>query len=171
MFKTFISTTGRPYTQILELPHRKHVHLFFILPHKQPHWLVSTPISRTTKFKLNYSHYLILRHRETNELKFYYASYNNACVLGQSTIISNKPAFDSFVTCLIETDPLEQSLHARSDAKWQFESVPATTFFPLSLTGIPHRLSNWWRYTSSYSTQSKHIHLTAQCASFYTIWW
>lgn len=80
----------------------------FFYPHTHTNvtdWsLLLLPVfkSQTIHFKLNYSHQLILRHKETNELRIFHASYNNACVLDHPTKVTRH--LDSFLGELTEAN-------------------------------------------------------------------
>lgn len=65
------------------------------------------PVSekQSTRFKVNFSHHLVLRHSETNTLRFFHVSINNACVLETSVQINNQPDFDKFFTTVHQSDP------------------------------------------------------------------
>lgn len=55
---------------------------------------------RSTCFKVNFSYHLVLRHSETNTLRFFQASINNACVLElQFKSITNQTSTNSSRQC------------------------------------------------------------------------
>ncbi|BFZ20032.1 hypothetical protein BsWGS_23071 [Bradybaena similaris] len=92
---------------------------------------------QTCRFKVNFSHHLILRHSETNTLRFFHASMNNASVLKTPVLINHQPDFESFLTTVHESDPLSFALLSRPDTKWVVESVPSTSFYFYHLTDHP----------------------------------
>ncbi|BFZ06709.1 hypothetical protein BsWGS_09748 [Bradybaena similaris] len=92
---------------------------------------------QTARFKINYSHHLVLRQQETKELRFYHASYNNACVLEKPVLIGNKSDFAAFVDELKQTEPLSIAFLVRENTKWQLESLAATSFFLYHLNEFP----------------------------------
>ncbi|BFZ03070.1 hypothetical protein BsWGS_06109 [Bradybaena similaris] len=93
--------------------------------------------TQTCRFKVNYSRHLVLRHQETQELRFYHASYNNACVLDKPVLINNKTDFDAFVADLKNIEPLSIATMARPDTKHFLETFPGTTLYFYHLNEYP----------------------------------
>ena len=92
---------------------------------------------QTKRFKINYSHHTVLRHRETNELRFHHASVNNATVLEFPELIENDADFDCFISDLNETEPLTIASLSRPDTKYSVEAVPATSFYVYHIIDHP----------------------------------
>jgi transposase-like protein len=84
---------------------------------------------QTKRFKINYSHHTILRHRETHDLRFFHASSNNSCVLTVPKLINNRKDFDAFLSHLHESDILNFTQHNRPNTKYVVEAIPATSFY------------------------------------------
>jgi hypothetical protein len=92
---------------------------------------------QTKRFKINYSHHTILRHRETHDLRFFHASANNSCVLTVPTLINNRKDFDAFLSHLHESDILNIAHNNRPNTKYVVESIPATSFYIYHIQEYP----------------------------------
>ena len=60
-----------------------------------------------TRFKLNYSFGYVLRNIDTDELRYYYSSSNNAQVLDAAVTISNSNELEDFLRKIAAEDFLE----------------------------------------------------------------
>ena len=85
--------------------------------------------TQTKRFKINYSHHLILRHKDTHELRFFHASVNNGKVLDTPLLINNRTDFDRFLETFRDTGLLDTALHNRPNTEYTIETVPATSFY------------------------------------------
>ena len=85
--------------------------------------------TQTKRFKINYSHNLILRHKDTQELRFFHASVNNGKVLDTPLLINNRTDFDRFLETLRNTSLLDTALHNRPNTEYTVEAIPATSFY------------------------------------------
>ena len=92
---------------------------------------------QTKRYKINYSHHLILRHKETNELRFFHSSVNNATALDTPRLINNIHDFHSFIEHLNETDILDIGLQNRPNTNYHVEAIPATSFYIYHLNDYP----------------------------------
>ena len=93
--------------------------------------------TQTKRFKINYSHHLILRHKETQELRFFHASDNNAHVLDYPLLVNNRDDFETFLATLRETNILDTALHNIPNTEYTVETVPATSFYLYHLNAFP----------------------------------
>lgn len=96
-----------------------------------------TPIYQRQRhpFSINLSHHLILRHKETDELRFFHASSNNAGVLPSPVLIACKDDLYAFLSLLSESDILDTACQSRPNTKYSVELVPATSFYLYHLPG------------------------------------
>jgi uncharacterized C2H2 Zn-finger protein len=92
---------------------------------------------QTKRFKINYSHHTILKHKETGEYRFFHSSNNNACVLELPKLIHNRQDFKEFLDHLNNADILNYAQHTRPNTKYMVEVIPATTFFLYHLNEYP----------------------------------
>jgi uncharacterized C2H2 Zn-finger protein len=92
---------------------------------------------QTKRFKINYSHHTILKHKETGEYRFFHSSNNNACVLELPKLIHNRQDFKDFLHHLNNADILNYAQHTRPNTKYAVEVIPATTFFLYHLNEYP----------------------------------
>ena len=93
--------------------------------------------TQTKRFKINYSHHILLRHKETHALRFFHASLNNAEVLDTPLLINNRTDFDRFLETLRNTSILDTALHNRPNTEYTVETVPATSFYLYHLNAFP----------------------------------
>ena len=63
--------------------------------------------NQTARFKINASLGFILRHIETEELRYYHSSQNQGCMLEAPHLISGQEDFDGFVKDIMQEDVLE----------------------------------------------------------------
>ena len=99
----------------------------------QPDWLqVLSPFfhQQQYRFRVNFSHGVILRNRETEEFRFFHSCLNNAAVLEQPVYIHNQGSFENFVNNTVKPHNIADYATAeRPNSKWQFHSVVNTTFY------------------------------------------
>ncbi|XP_059173677.1 uncharacterized protein LOC131954161 [Physella acuta] len=93
--------------------------------------------TQTKRFKINYSHHTILKHKETGEYRFFHSSNNNACVLELPKLINNRVDFKDFLEHLNTSDILNYAQHNRPNTKYAVEIIPATTFYLYHLNEFP----------------------------------
>ena len=80
------------------------------------------------RFKINFSHFLILEHKETGEFSFFHASANNNAVLERHRLISDKKGFLDFLQSLKHHDLLEH-VKQRPSTKFAVVCIPSTSFY------------------------------------------
>lgn len=85
--------------------------------------------SQLNRFKINYSHQIILHNHETTELQFYHASFNNAPVLDMPRSISVKQDFDHFIKDVQASYPLKYAFKTRPNTKWEVEMISYTCLY------------------------------------------
>ena len=73
---------------------------------------------QTVRFRINASFGFILRHIETEELRYYHSSHNQGRLLDVPPTITNQEDFDDFVESLMQEDILEWAKQQRQDTKW-----------------------------------------------------
>ena len=81
-----------------------------------------------TRFKINYSLAYILKNIETEELRYFYASYNNHLMLKTALLISNRQELLDFLNSIAEENFIESI--TRPDTKWkivQISKSPSTS--------------------------------------------
>ena len=83
-----------------------------------------------TRFKLNYSFGYVLRNIDTDELRYYQPSSNNAQVLDSmdtAVTISNSNELEEFLRKIAAEDFLES--FNRPDAKWKLLQITNLVFY------------------------------------------
>ena len=86
-------------------------------------------------FTINYSFGYVLRHKETGQLRYFYASTNNTRVLQQPHRVDSRAALTALQTTVSKTDPLEWAQQQRPTTRWAVELLTNALFFV-------HRLPN-----------------------------
>jgi hypothetical protein len=66
--------------------------------------------TQTKRFKINYSHHLILKHKITGKYRFFHASLKISNILDRPVLISNPYDFADFVEQLNNSDILDYAL-------------------------------------------------------------
>ena len=79
------------------------------------------------RFKINYSLAYVLRNIETNELRYFHASYNNHLMLETALLISNRQELLDFLNSIAEESFLENI--TRPDTKWKIIQISKLTFY------------------------------------------
>ena len=109
-------------------------------PNHTPDWeetLMPIFHAQNKHFKINLSHSFILQHRESQKVRFFHASQNNARVFDHPRIINNQKDFYYFLSDLQETDIVEHAKQHRPDSKWGVHSVTSTSFYINPLHDFP----------------------------------
>ena len=88
-----------------------------------------------TRFKLNYSCGYVLRNVDTDELRYYHPSSNNAQVLDAAVTISNSKKLEEFLRKIAAEDFLEN--FNRPDAKWKLLQITTLAFYLNHLADAP----------------------------------
>jgi hypothetical protein len=112
---------------------------FICEPLSVPQWeseLSDLFTSQRSRFKINYSHSFVLRHKETGEVSFFHASNNNHAALDKPFQVNNKADFQSFLSQLQNQDMLEQVQMERPDSKYAVDSIASTSFYVNHLTNF-----------------------------------
>ncbi|KAL8562363.1 hypothetical protein ACOMHN_066077 [Nucella lapillus] len=114
----------------------------FQWPHFQtnPGWKVAlTPLflEQTFKFKINWSHSLVLRHVDTGEYRFFHACQNNARALEFPRLIGSREGFDGLLKDVLNEDVLEYARQHGPNTKWRVYGIPSTTFYATPLEDYP----------------------------------
>jgi len=86
-------------------------------------------VPQTTSFKINYSYGFVLRNTETQELRYFHASYNNARVLDSAMTVTSVNEFDQFLERVEQTDLLEYARLQRENSKWFVLNVSNVSFY------------------------------------------
>ena len=89
------------------------------------------------RFKINFSHSLILEHKETGEFSFFHASANNNAVLERPRLISDKKGFLVFVQSLKHHDLLEHVKQQRPSTKFAVVCILSTSFYFYHMRDFP----------------------------------
>ena len=88
-----------------------------------------------TRFKINYSLAYILKNIETEELRYFYASYNNHLMLKTALLISNRQELLDFLNSIAEENFIESI--TRPDTKWKIVQISNITFYVNHLQDAP----------------------------------
>ena len=86
-------------------------------------------------FKIHYSLAYILKNIETEELKYYHSSYNNAQMLDTALLISNRKDLMDFLNVLAQESFCDGM--SRPDTKWKIVQISNITFYANSLKDAP----------------------------------
>ena len=87
------------------------------------------------RFKINYSLAYVLRNIETNELRYFHASYNNHLMLETALLISNRQELLDFLNSIEEESFIENI--TRPDTKWKIIQILNLTFYINHLQDAP----------------------------------
>ena len=88
-------------------------------------------------FRINYSFGYILRHKDTEQLRYFYGSTNNARVLDEPRHLDSRTALSALLTDVSAQDPLAWAQHQRPNTKWAVEMVTNVVFFVHKLPTQP----------------------------------
>ena len=88
-----------------------------------------------TRFKLNYSFEYVLRNIDTDELRYYHPSSNNAQVLDTAVTISNSNELEEFLRNIAAEDFLEN--FNRPNTKWKLLQITNLVFYLNHLADAP----------------------------------
>ena len=83
------------------------------------------------RFKINYSLAYILKNIQTEELRYYHSSYNNAQMLDTALLISNRKDLMDFLNALAK-ESFYDGL-SRPDTKWKIVQISNITFYANNL--------------------------------------
>ena len=87
------------------------------------------------RFKINYSLAYVLRNIETNEIRYFHASYNNHLMLETALLISNRQELLDFLNFIAEESFIENI--TRPDTKWKIIQVSNLIFYINHLQDAP----------------------------------
>ena len=107
---------------------------------EEPNWreeLVEMYKQQKRRFKINASHGLILRHKESGEIQLFHPSVNNHAVFTRPRVVHNRRDFERFVDDLHETDILEHARQDRPNTKWEPVGVSCTSFMISTMNDFP----------------------------------
>ena len=105
-----------------------------------PDWdsdLLSLFEEQTKRFKINFSHSFLLRHKESGKLTFFHASVNNHSALETPRLIQSKQDFLSFLEEINDQDILTHVRKERPNSHYSVEKVMATSFYVYHLSDFP----------------------------------
>ena len=88
-------------------------------------------------FKIKYSLAYILKNIETDELRYFHASYNNHLMLETALLISNMQKLPDFFNSIAEESFVENI--TRPDTKWKIVQISNLTFYINHLQDAPLR--------------------------------
>ena len=88
-------------------------------------------------FKINYGLAYILRNIETNELRYFHASYNNHLMLETALLTSNRQKLLDILNSIVEESLIENI--TRPDTKWKIIQISNITFYINHLQDAPLR--------------------------------
>ena len=86
-------------------------------------------------FKINYSLAYVLRSIETNELRYFHASFNNHLMLESALLISSRQELLDFLNSIAEKSFIENI--TRPDTKWKIIQISNLTFYINHLQDAP----------------------------------
>ena len=92
--------------------------------------------AKTSAFKVNVAFGFLLRHVETCELQYYYAS-NNTRLFTEPILVTNQESFLRFLNRLSIQDPLEHARLQRPNSKWVVEMITNVSFYVYNLGDHP----------------------------------
>lgn len=89
-----------------------------------------------TRLKLNCSVGVVLKHKETGELRYFHSSSNNATVFDAPRVIGTERQLRDFYDSLVQTDLRAHSSNRRPNTAWQLLSVTNITFYMYKMLGM-----------------------------------
>ena len=117
------------------------VYTMFWDPHTDsPDWdqkLLDMFHEQNKRFKINFSHSFLLKHKEKGDLSFFHASQNNHAVLERPRLISSKQDFLSFLREIGDHDVLGQVQRERPDSRYSVVNIMSTSFYVYPLHDYP----------------------------------
>ena len=87
------------------------------------------------RFKIKYSLAYTLKNIQTEELRYYHSSYNNAQMLDTTLLISNRKDLMDFLNAFAE-EFIDDGLR-RPDTKWKIVQIPNIIFYVNNLKDAP----------------------------------
>ena len=87
------------------------------------------------RVKLNVSPGCVLRNKNTNELRYFHSSSNNATVFPSPRLVSTNADLQRFVEDLAATDVSEQVVARRPNTEWTLVNVTNLTFYLYKILG------------------------------------
>ena len=93
--------------------------------------------NQVSRFKVNASFGFIMRHVETEELRYYHSSQNHGRILDVPRLISQQEDFDNFLEDIMQEDVLEWARQQRQDTKWIVVFVTNITLFINKMPDYP----------------------------------
>ena len=89
-----------------------------------------------TAYKVNVAFGFILRHGETQELKYYYPSTNNRLFTAPHQIV-DRASHETFIQVLLQSDYLEYARQQRPNTKWTVHRITNISFYVYPLRDFP----------------------------------
>lgn len=89
------------------------------------------------RFKINFSHSFLLKHKESGGLSFFHACQNNHRALDKPRLISSKPDFLSFLSELNDYDILGHVQRERPNSRYSVQAIMSTSFYVYPLADFP----------------------------------
>ena len=94
-------------------------------------------VNQKHMFRINLSFGMIMRHKETGDLRYWHASHGADRLMDQPPMIRNAADFEQFLDDLEMEDILEWAWHQRPNSKW---TVDLVTNCDVYIDKITHRL-------------------------------
>ena len=95
--------------------------------HKPVNYLKTIRAATNGRFKINVSFGFILKHRATEELRFFHPS-NNTLLFETSMLVANETDFTSLLDRMEREDALEYARQQRPSTNWTVERVICVRF-------------------------------------------
>ncbi|XP_071805255.1 uncharacterized protein [Asterias amurensis] len=112
--------------------------------YKQPKWsemqrnqLLAIFEKLDCRCKLNISFGLLLRHSETNELRYFHPSNNNARLFEMPFIITSRDDMMRFIHSVEEEEPLNFASHQRPSTKWSVHEITNMVVYVNKMPDLP----------------------------------
>ena len=105
-----------------------------------PDWderLLSLFHDQNKRFKINFSHSFLLKHKVSGDLSFFHASNNNHSALKHPRLISSKRDFLSFLRDIGDHDVLDHVRKERPDSRYSVVNIMSTSFYIYPLPDFP----------------------------------
>jgi hypothetical protein len=106
--------------------------------------------AQTTQMKINASFGYVLRHKVTEDERYYHSCQNNTRILDRPQHVSDLQSFHQFLENIQQVDVLEWARQQRPDSNWVVDAVTNITFFVNKIKGHPmgfsEDLPNYLRY-------------------------
>ena len=105
-----------------------------------PHWdeeLLNLFHEQNKRFKINFSHSFLLKHKESKELSFVQASSNNHSVLDSPRLIQSKTDFLVFLHEINDKDIYRHVQNERPSSRYSVEKIMSSSFYVFHLPEYP----------------------------------